>query len=151
MAGFICGGARNPRNENQGVRIHPGFCPDESSRYPCHSFFITENNPPTKSENSYYLYLLSMKGKQHMRGELEGEKSKWALRKLAEMLGMRRLRFEETQISPTAIFPLENHEWRPQNKPPLAKQWGWKYITDCTERISVELWNMMMYSSSQNY
>lgn len=66
----------------------------------------------------YYLYLLSMKEKQHMWGELEGEKSKWALRKLAEILGMRQPRFQGTQIELTT--QTRGPPWAAvTNKPPL--------------------------------
>lgn len=59
-----------------------------------------------------------MKGKQHMWGELEGEKSKWALRKLAEMLGMRQPRFQGTQIVLTT--QTRGPPWAAvTNKPPL--------------------------------
>lgn len=59
-----------------------------------------------------------MKGKQHMWGELEGEKSKWALRKLAEMLSMRQPRFQGTQIELTT--QTRGPPWAAvTNKPPL--------------------------------
>ncbi len=88
----------------------------------------------------YYLYLLSMKGKQHMWGELEGEKSKWALRKLAERLSMRQPRFKGTQIVLTAILPTNK---RPtmrsgREQASLVKQWGRKYITYYIKCISAE-------------
>lgn len=102
--------ARSLGTKGQGVKLVQIFvqlCPLADDRYPYRSSFINgryKNIPPEVFEaNSkrYYLYLLSMKGKQHMWGELEGEKSKWALRKLAEMLGMRQPRFQGTQIALT--------------------------------------------------